>query len=71
MLTSQIKSVQSSSAIGSSILRHKSGVKFLYSGIEKPQFSSLAFVKLTNLKTNKVESFILDTYLRYFEVVQF
>lgn len=49
------------------ILEHNTtNVQFQYIDTVKPQFSSITFVRLLNLKTNRIEQFDKSTYLKYF-----
>ena len=52
------------------IIEHKStGVQFKFIRIECPQFSTIDFAVLLNLKTKKVEKFFAHTYLKYFKKI--
>lgn len=53
------------------LLHINSNVEFQYIETTKPQFSNTTFVKLLNLKTNKIEQFNASTYLRYFRAKEF
>jgi hypothetical protein len=53
------------------ILEHKtSGVKFLFRGNAKLQFTNIYFVSLLNTKTNKLETFEQSTYLNFFTILK-
>lgn len=53
------------------ILEHKTSLqKFEYVKHFCPQFSKVGYVSLLNLKTGKNESFIADTYMKYFKLVK-
>jgi 3'-phosphoadenosine 5'-phosphosulfate sulfotransferase (PAPS reductase)/FAD synthetase len=48
------------------LIHNNTGREFEFVKEYKPQFSNKYFVRLLNLKTNRIEEFQADTYLKYF-----
>ena len=51
------------------LIHKKSKQLFKEIDVYKPQFSTVLFVRLLNLKTNKIEMFDYSTYMNHFEEI--